>query len=124
MILTVALSLMAGLAFAAEDAEKKKGKGKGKMDPAKRAEMMIKQFDTDKDGKISKEEFAASKIGQRVKEKGGDEAVDKFFKARDKDGDGFLCKDELAAPPKKGKGKGKGKAKDGAKKKKKDAADS
>ena len=114
MILTVALSLMAGLAFAAGDADKK-GKGKGKADPAKRAEMMIKQCDKDGDQKISKEEFAASKAATRMKEKGGDEAADKFFKNKDKDCDGFLCKDELAAPPKKGKGK----AKDGAKKKKK-----
>jgi hypothetical protein len=103
MVITVALSLMAGLAFAAEG--DKKGKGKAPADPAKRAEAMLKECDKDGDQKLSKEEFAAGKAAQGMKAKGGDEAVEKAFKGRDKDCDGFLCKDELAAPPAKGKGK-------------------
>ena len=95
MVITVALSLMAGLAFAAEG--DKKGKGKAPADPAKRAEMMLKECDKDANQKLSKEEYAASKAAQGMKAKGGDEAVEKSFKARDKDCDGFLCKDELAA---------------------------
>lgn len=109
----IAAALLAGglsIGFAvAQDAPKGKGKGKGPVDPAKRAEMILKQFDKDGDGFLSKEEFAATPLAARVKEKGGD--VDKFFAARDTDKDGKLSKEELAAPPAGGKGKGKGKGK-------------
>lgn len=108
MILTLALTLVAGLAVAAGE----KGKEKAKADPAKRAEMMIKQCDKDGDQKLSMAEYASSKMVEKMKEKGGDAAVEKSFKARDKDSDGFLSKDELAAPPK-AKGKEGGKKKKG-----------
>lgn len=116
-ILVVAVTVIAGLAVGLAGAEdEKKGKpekGKGKGDPAQRAEMMLKKLDTDKSGTISKEEFAAGPMAERLKGKEG--ALDKIFAMRDKNGDGELDKKELAAPPKrdgkggpKGKGKGKG----------------
>lgn len=103
----VAAALVAGFSLGvveAQDAEKGKGKGKG--DPAKRAEMMIKQLDKDGNGTLSKEEFAAGPMATKAKEKGAD--IDKIFAARDKNKDGELDKAELAAPPVGGKGKGKG----------------
>ena len=112
-ILVLATALVAGLTVGTAQAEedgKGKGKDKGKGDPAARAEMMIKKLDKDDSGTLSKEEFAAGPMAAKMKEKGGDGAIDKIFAARDKDGDGELSKEELAAPPKKGKGK-KGKAK-------------
>ena len=97
-ILVVATAMIAGLAVglshAEEEGGKGKGKGKGKGDPAARAEMMIKKLDTDGNGTISKDEFAAGPMAAKMKEKGGDGAIDKIFKARDKDGDGELSKEE------------------------------
>ncbi|MEM7697122.1 MAG: EF-hand domain-containing protein [Verrucomicrobiota bacterium] len=123
------LTVMAAMAFALSVGfvgaqEKGKGggeKGKGKMDPAKRAEMFLEAADTDGSGTLSKEEVAASRIGEKMQERGED-AIDKFFDMKDKDGDGELSKKELLAggkgrPDAKGKGgeegKGKGKAKGG-----------
>jgi hypothetical protein len=127
-LLVMATALVAGLAVGlaqAED-EKGKGKGKGKGDPAKRAEFMLKALDKDDSKTISKEEFAAGKMGQRLKEKGGDGALDKVFGNLDKNDDGELDKAELSAPGKGGKGKppkgkGKGKGKDGKGKEKEDS---
>lgn len=113
-ILVVGTAIVAGLSFglshAADDAEKGKGKGKGKGDPAKRAEMMIEKLDKDDSGTLSKEEFAAGPMAERMKDKPG--ALDKMFAGRDKNKDGELDKAELSAPPKGGKGKG-GKKGDG-----------
>ena len=113
--LVVATTLVAGLTVGLAQAEdKEKGKGKGG-DPVKRAEGMIKNLDKDGDGMLSKEEFAASPNAAKMKEKGGEGAVDKAFAARDTNKDGKLDKAELSAPPKgkgdKGKGKGKGEGK-------------
>ena len=115
-ILVVVAALVAGMSVgllqAEEDGKGKEGKGKGKGDPAKRAEMMIEKLDTDKNGTLSKEEFAASPMAERLKKDRGDDAVDKMFAARDKNSDGQLDKAELSAPPAGGKGKGpKGKGK-------------
>lgn len=110
-ILVIGTAIVTGLSFGLSHAEEgDKGKGKGKGDPGKRAEMMLKKLDTDENGTLSKEEFAAGPIGEKMKDKEG--AIDKIFAARDKNNDGELDKDELAAPPKgKGKGDGKGKGK-------------
>ena len=74
-ILVVAVTVIAGLAVGLAGAEdEKKGKpekGKGKGDPAQRAEMMLKKLDTDKSGTISKEEFAAGPMAERLKGKEG-----------------------------------------------------
>jgi Ca2+-binding EF-hand superfamily protein len=107
----VATTLVAGFAIGLAQAEdgKEKGKGKGG-DPVKRAEGMIKNLDKDGNGTLSKEEFAASPNAAKMKEKGGEGAIDKVFAARDTNKDGQLDKAELSAPPK-GKGdKGKPKA--------------
>jgi len=97
------------------------GKGKGG-DPAQRAKMMIQRLDKDGDGKLSKEEFAAGPMAERVKDQ--PERLDRMFAALDKDGDGKLSEAELAAAPRgdgkgrpgaKGEGKGEGKGKGGKK---------
>ena len=113
--LLVATTLVAGLTIGLAQAEdKEKGKGKGG-DPVKRAEGMIKTLDKDGNGTLSKEEFAASPNAAKMKEKGGEGAIDKAFAGRDTNKDGQLDKAELSAPPKgkgdKGKGKGEGKPK-------------
>lgn len=112
-LLTMTFALVAGLAVAAEG-EKKKGEGKGApVDPAKRAEMMMKKLDTNTDGKISKEEWAAGPQATAAKAKGGDEAVSKGFARLDKNSDGSIDLEELKAAPA-GKGKGKAPKKDKA----------
>lgn len=122
-ILLVATALVAGMTVGldAQDGDKKGKGGKGKGDPAKRIEMMFEKFDTDKNGSISKAEFAASPIAGKIKEKGGENSIDKLFAARDKNSDGELTKKELAAPRARGKGGPGGKKPEGKKKK---AADS
>ncbi|MCB1086685.1 MAG: hypothetical protein KDM63_06545 [Verrucomicrobiae bacterium] len=105
-LLTLTFALVAGLAFA--QGEKKKGEGKGgPVDPAKRAEGMMKKLDTNSDGKISKEEWAAGPMAAGAKAKGGDEAVNKGFARIDKNSDGNIDMDELKSMP-----AGKGKKKD------------
>lgn len=107
-ILSLSLVLVAGLAMAA-DGDKPGAKGKGgPVDPAKRAEMMLKKLDTDKSGGISKEEFAAGPMAKRAN--GDQEKIDKAFGRIDKDGDGSITKEELEKmpAPKPGAGKGKG----------------
>lgn len=104
-LLVVATAMVAGLSLGiahADDDKKPEGKGKGKGDPAKRVAMMLKKLDKDASGTISKAEFAAGPMAERLKDKEG--ALDKVFAARDKNGDGELDKKELAAPPKNGKG--------------------
>ena len=65
-------------------------------------------FDKDKDGKISKEEFAASPMGKKAADKGGAEGVDKLFGRMDANNDGSITKDELGKGRKGGKGKPEG----------------
>ena len=116
-ILTIAIAMIASFALAADD-KKPDGKGKGrpdgkvpeaaKVDPSKRAETMMKQLDGNGDGKVTKEEFAASDLGARVKEKGGDERVDRIFSRLDADQDQHITKEELAKiKPLDGNGDGK-----------------
>ena len=95
-ILTLSLVLVAGLAVAAEGDKPAKGKG-GAPDPAKRAEMMLKNLDKDSNGSISKEEFAAGPMAKRAN--GDQEKIDKAFARIDKDGDGSITKEELEKMP-------------------------
>jgi len=53
----------------------------------------------------------------KLKEKGGENSIDKLFAARDKNSDGELTKKELAAPRAGGKGGPSGKKPEGKKKK-------
>jgi len=117
---TLAVALAAGLTFSLAHADGDKGKPhpehkKGRHgDPAKRAEMLIKKLDKDGDKKLSKVEFAAGPMAEKIKKEHGEEGIDKVFKARDENGDGFLDHKELAKPPKHRKGprpEGKGKPK-------------
>lgn len=62
----------------------------------------FEEVDTDKDGKISEAEFVA--VGKNA------EKAKAIFAKKDKDGDGFLNKEEFAKS--KGKGKKKGPKKD------------
>jgi len=130
-ILTLAIALVAGFSLSIAQADDEKGKGKGKPDgkrkkvePAKRAEMLIKKLDKDDDGKLSKEEFAAGPMAKRIIKEKGQEAADKMFGMRDENKDGFLDKKELSKPPKRGKGKGKGKPDEKKKGEKKKEGDS
>ena len=54
----------------------------GQMDPAQRWQHMLERLDTNKDGKISKDEFPGA---------------DKVFDRIDANGDGFITEDEAAA---------------------------
>ena len=65
---------------------------KPKKDPAE----VFKKLDTNGDGKISLEEFKASKHAQKDPEK-----AEAQFKKLDKDGDGFLTLEEFSARGKK-----------------------
>ena len=58
------------------------------------AEDAFAKADTDKDGSISKAEFAASMGGKGTK---AEERASKAFGRLDKDGDGKLSKEEFAA---------------------------
>lgn len=102
MVVTcVVAGLAIGLAQAAEDGKAKgKGKGKGKGDPVARAEATIKRLDKDGNGTLSKEEFGSGPMAEKMKEKGGEGAIDKIFNNRDANKDGQLDKAELSAPPK------------------------
>jgi len=110
MIIAAATVLASGVM--AEEAQA--GKAKGKMGQEKRAEM-LKQFDTNKDGKLCADEKAAMKEARKQKMA---ETVKQF----DKDGDGKLNDEEKKAmiearknqgQGRKAKAKGKGKAKAG-----------
>lgn len=102
LVIAATLAIGLSISFAEGDA----AKAKAKADPAKSAESFIKKSDKDGNGTLSKEEFAASPRGVKLKEK-GDGAVDKAFSHLDKDKDGQISKDELVAASQKG---GKGKA--------------
>lgn len=108
--LVVTSALVAGLTVGLAQAEEGKGKGKGKGgDPVKRAEAMLKNRDKDGNGTLSKEEFVAGPFVAKLKERRGEDAVDKLFAARDTNKDGQLDKAELSAPPKGRGDRGKGK---------------
>jgi len=97
-------------AFADDDKEKKPEKKKA--DPAAR----FAKLDADSDGKVTADEL---KAGFKKKP----EMAEKMMKAKDKNKDGSLSKEEFTAKRTKKKkdgdaGKGKGKKKDGDKEKK------
>lgn len=111
-LLIIAITSLTSFALAA-DGDKKEKKPGDAPDPAKRAEMILKSSDTDKNGTVSKTEFANSKMGKNMTEKRGADAVDKMFTRIDKNKDGELDKAELSSM----KGKGKPGAKKGDAKK-------
>lgn len=120
MIITGLLALAFCLPTALAQDEKKKDGAKKKGPPSK--EEILKKFDKDGNGALSKEELA--EMPERMSAR--------LLKAGDKDGDGALSKKEFAALelPKRGAGEA-GKKKGGKKKKdadkeegeKKDAAE-
>ncbi|MEM9016168.1 MAG: hypothetical protein AAGC68_04080 [Verrucomicrobiota bacterium] len=119
-ILTLAAILVAGMAVGLAQAEEgskgkggKGGKGGKDMDPAKRAEMMLEKLDKDGSDTISREEFAASPMAERMK--GKEDMLNKFFDSRDANGDGELDLAELSKPMRGGKGKPGGKKPGGGK---------
>jgi Ca2+-binding EF-hand superfamily protein len=83
----VLLLAVTGLVLGAAHAEAAKGKNPRKKGP----EARLAKVDTDKDGKVSREEFAA-KLGE-----GGEQATAKKFSKLDRNGDGYLTLDELKA---------------------------
>ena len=118
-LLIIAITSLTSFAMAADGDNKGKKPEGGKPNPAKRAEMILKNADKDGNGTISKAEFSNSKMGKTITEKKGADAAGKAFTRIDKDKDGELSKGELTSM---GGGKGK---KPGAKKpdaKKKEAA--
>lgn len=101
LILGAFALLTASFAISAEGDKPKKP-----ADPAARAKMMLEKLDTDKNGTLSKEEFAAGPIAEREKEKPG--SADKAFAARDTSKDGQLDLAELSVVPEGKKPKGDG----------------
>ncbi len=69
----IAITSLTTFALAA-DGDKKPKKA---VDPAKRAEMIIKTSDKDGNGTVSKAEYANSKMGKTITEKRGADALDK-----------------------------------------------
>jgi hypothetical protein len=76
-------------------ADEAQGKGKGKGRKKANLETVFKKLDTNNDGKVSLDEFKQGRLAQRIKQRRGEEAVDKLFKAMDTDGDGNLTLDEF-----------------------------
>ena len=117
-LLIVAVASLTSFSLAA-DGDKKGKKPQGDApNPAQRAEMILKNSDTDGNGSVSKAEFANSKMGKAITEKRGADAVTKMFERIDKNKDGELNKGELASMGAGRKGKpGDKKGKPGDKKK-------
>ena len=87
----LALIALAATVNAAEGDKKPEG-GKKKADP----EAAFKKLDSNSDGSISKEEWAASPQAKKDAAK-----ADKMFAGKDKDKDGKISKEEFTAAPKK-----------------------
>ena len=87
-------ALVALMVVGANAGEEKSGKGQGGP---------FEIMDADKDGKVSKEEFVSFKEAQAEKADNEFDAekVEQMFAKKDKDGDGFLTKEEMASKPKK-----------------------
>jgi EF hand len=92
LILGAFALLTASFAISAEGDKPKKP-----ADPVANAKMMLEKLDTDKNGTLSKEEFAAGPIAKREAEKPG--STDKAFAARDTNKDGQLDLAELSVVP-------------------------
>ncbi len=97
MILSLMLALLVatGVAFAKEG--NKKG---GNAKPKKTVEQVFNAKDTDKDGKLSLDEFKG-----KVKDSDKLAKLEKVFKALDKDADGFLTLEEFKTHAKGAQGK-------------------
>jgi Ca2+-binding EF-hand superfamily protein len=86
--------VLADVTGAADDDKKDKGKGQGLRDP----EAVFKKLDTNKDGKLSKEEFM--KLAELRAKSGGDkdkakEFLEQLFTKLDTNNDGFLSLEEF-----------------------------
>lgn len=92
LILGAFALLTASFAISAEGDKPKKP-----ADPVANAKMMLEKLDTDKNGTLSKEEFAVGPISKREAEKPG--STDKAFTARDTNKDGQLDLAELSVVP-------------------------
>jgi arylsulfatase A-like enzyme len=68
------------------DQPAKKGKGKAKADPAADRAPLFLKLDVDRDGKLSRTEFAVSRSAADAAE---------WFARRDADGDGFISREEF-----------------------------
>ena len=77
------------------------GRGGMQMTPEQRAEQ-FKTADANKDGKLSKEEFATT-LPEQFRAN-----IDQFFPTRDTNGDGSISLEELSAPGRGGRGGGGG----------------
>ncbi len=91
--ITTILSVLALTSFTLNAAEGD-APAKKKADPAK----AFAKLDTNSDGSVSKEEWAASPQAKKDAAK-----ADKMFAGKDKDKDGKLSKEEFTAAPKKKK---------------------
>lgn len=89
-ILTLAIASLAGFALAAD---REKGELK---DPDDLADHIIIKCDEDKNGTISRKEFAQSPICQEIRKKHGVEEVAKQFDDADNNNDGELTRNELS----------------------------
>lgn len=90
-------ALLALMISGVQAADKKKGEGKEKGKGSGIAAM-----DTNKDGKVSKEEFLSAQE-KRAEKDGQDfdaEKAEEMFTKRDKNGDGVLTADEMGGKPK------------------------
>lgn len=88
---TLTVIALAGFSLNAAEGDAPK---KPKMDPAK----VFAKLDSNSDGSISKEEWAASPQSKKDSAK-----AEKAFAGKDKDKDGKLSKEEFTAAPKKKK---------------------
>lgn len=88
------LALSATLNAAEGDAKKPEAGKKKDFNP----EAAFKKLDTNGDGSISKDEWAASPMAKKDAAKGAE-----IFGKKDKDGNGSLSKEEFTAAPKKKK---------------------
>lgn len=86
-----AVSALAAMIAAPAFAQPPGGGGGMRMTPEEREARFV-AADTNKDGKLSKEEFVASLPSQMA------DRVDQIFPMRDTDKDGFISKAEYSAP--------------------------
>ncbi len=106
VLLSVTAGILLGFGPGMAGSEPPAGSAGKEARPLSKDEMVLVKMDTDKDGKISKTEYEAFSKA----------SMERRFKAMDKDGDGYLTKEEaLSAKAQKKKGtpkKKKGQLKD------------